>query len=275
MLDTSIWRAIGNPARSWGRGVLGMLIALLPRAEHLGQDGKASIVRRKVEVGHIPRPLDVTVLDVVVAILDVTAGKLTVLFGRNVDIGLSGELSGNLAQSVMVNCTSADDDGISTTVVRRAIGGHIGFRSASDTGRISKWGGGKSSLLETCHVRVIVADNAQIARRAVQSGQGMSTDSISHLAGLGGFNQGLGDVNGGALAVEDRADLNTSDRGDVAQSHRAVQGRLGRGSLGTRAALCDDANGGNGLIGLLRNNLDAIVKHGANGTREGAHAAFD
>ena len=168
--------------------------------------------------------------------MDVTAGKLTVLLGRSDDIGLSGELSGNLAQSVMVNCTSADDDGISTTVVRRAIGGHIGFRSASDTGRISKWGGGKSSLLETCHVRVIVADNAQIARRAVQSGLGMSTDSISHLAGLGGFNQGLGDgnglvgrrqpVDGGALAVEDRADLNTGDRGDVAQSHRAVQGRL-------------------------------------------------
>ena len=68
MLDTSIWRAIGNPARSWGSGVLSVLIALLPRAEHLGQDGKASIVRRKVEAGHIPRPFDVTVLDVVVAI---------------------------------------------------------------------------------------------------------------------------------------------------------------------------------------------------------------
>merc|ERR1719238_622293 len=164
MLNTSIWCAIGDPSRRWRRRMLSMLITGLPRAEHLGHDGEANIGRLVVKAGHVPRPFDVTVLDVVIAILNITTSELTVLLRRDIDIGGGGQLGGNLAQGVMVNGATADDNGIGTAIVMGAIGGDVTGRRALDAGRIAKWRRGQGRLLETGHVQVIIADNAQIAR---------------------------------------------------------------------------------------------------------------
>ena len=139
---------------------------------------------------------------------------------------------------------------------------------------------------------VVGDDSLQVLGGGVQSGLGVGAGGVGDLADIGSLDNGRGDrdglVGGGgaidtsALTVKNRVDLDTWLSGNGAQSDRSIQSglkfeshkismiietNLRRGGLSAGTALSNDSDDGGLLPGLLGDDLDAIVKNGANWAR--------